>query len=53
LVVVTTVAAGVLFVAMVAAICLSLVSAENYRTQEFYTQIRRNNSLFGFARVPV
>lgn len=48
LVVVTTVVAGVLFVAMVAAICLSLVSAENYRTQEFYTQIRRNNSLFGF-----
>lgn len=49
LVVVTTVAAGVLFVAMVAAICLSLVTAENYRTQEFYTQIRRNNSLFGFT----
>lgn len=53
LVVVTTTTAGVLFVAMVAAICLSLVSAENYRTQEFYTQIRRNNSLFGFTRVPV
>ena len=37
---------GVLFVAMVAAICLSLVGGENYRTQEFYTQIRRSNSIF-------
>lgn len=37
---------GVLFVAMVAAICLSLVGGENYRTQEFYTQIRRPNAVF-------
>ena len=37
---------GVLFVAMVAAICLSLVAGENYRTQEFYTQIRRPNAVF-------
>jgi len=40
---------GVLFVAMVAAICLSLVSGENYRTQEFYTQIRRPNGVFNLA----
>lgn len=42
--------AAVLFIAMVAAICLSLVSSENYRTQDFYTQIRRTNALFGFKR---
>jgi len=40
---------GVLFVAMVAAICLSLVSGENYRTQEFYTQIRRPNGVFNLS----
>jgi hypothetical protein len=34
---------------MVAAICLSLVSGENYRTQEFYTQIRRPNGVFNLA----
>lgn len=38
----------ILFVAMVAAICLSLVSGENYRTQEFYSQIRRSNSVWTF-----
>ena len=37
---------GVLFVAMVAAICLSLAADENYRSQEFYTQIRRPNAVF-------
>jgi len=42
--------AGVLFVAMIAAICLSFVESQNYRTQEYYTQIRRNNALFGFYR---
>lgn len=36
----------VLFVAMIAAICLSLVGGENYRTQEFYSQIRRSNAVF-------
>lgn len=36
----------VLFIAMVAAICLSLVGGENYRTQEFYSQIRRSNAVF-------
>jgi len=44
--------AGVLFVAMVAAICLSFVESQNYRTQEYYTQIRRNNALFGFVHQP-
>jgi len=39
----------VLFIAMVAAICLSLVGGENYRTQEFYSQIRRSNSVFKFT----
>jgi len=39
----------VLFVAMVAAICLSLVGGENYRTQEFYSQIRRSNGVFTFV----
>ena len=39
----------VLFVAMVAAICLSLVGGENYRTQEFYSQIRRSNAVFTFS----
>ena len=39
----------VLFVAMVAAICLSLVGAENYRTQEVYSQIRRSNGVFTFV----
>lgn len=39
----------VLFVAMVAAICLSLVGGENYRTQEFYSQIRRSNSIFNLV----
>jgi len=34
---------------MVAAICVSLVSGENYRTQEFYTQIRRPNGVFNLA----
>ena len=46
---------GVLFVAMVAAICLSLVAGENYRTQEYYTQIRRPNGVFNLStrlRVP-
>jgi NADH-quinone oxidoreductase subunit J len=42
--------AGVLFVAMIAAICLSFVESQNYRTQEYYTQIRRNNALFGFRQ---
>jgi len=36
----------VLFVAMVSAICLSLVTGENYRTQEFYSQIRKPNAVF-------
>nr|ATE46692.1 NADH dehydrogenase subunit 6 [Protostelium mycophagum] len=36
----------VLFIAMIAAICLSLVGGENYRTQEFYSQIRRSNAVF-------
>jgi hypothetical protein len=31
---------------MIAAICLSLVGGENYRTQEFYSQIRRSNAVF-------
>jgi len=44
--------AGVLFVAMIAAICLSFVESQNYRTQEYYTQIRRNNALFGFSYRP-
>jgi len=35
-----------LFVAMVAAICLSLVGGENYRTQEYYSQIRKSNAVF-------
>jgi NADH-quinone oxidoreductase subunit J len=39
----------VLFVAMVAAICLSLVGGENYRTQEFYSQIRRSNSVYNLV----
>jgi len=39
----------VLFVAMIAAICLSLVGGENYRTQEFYSQIRRSNAVFTFS----
>ena len=38
-----------LFIAMVAAICLSLVGGENYRTQEFYSQIRRSNAVFNFT----
>jgi len=36
----------VLFTAMISAICLSLVSGENYRTQEFYSQIRKSNAVF-------
>lgn len=36
----------ILFIAMVSAICLSLVSGENYRTQEFYSQIRKSNAVF-------
>lgn len=44
--------AGVLFVAMIAAICLSFVESQNYRTQEYYTQIRRNSALFGFVHRP-
>jgi len=36
----------VLFVAMVSAICLSLVQGETYRTQEFYSQIRKPNAVF-------
>ena len=36
----------ILFVAMVSAICLSLVTGENYRTQEFYSQIRKPNAVF-------
>lgn len=36
----------VLFIAMVSAICLSLVSGENYRTQEIYSQIRKSNAVF-------
>lgn len=42
----------VLFIAMVAAICLSLVGGENYRTQEFYSQIRRSNGVFVFSKSP-
>lgn len=38
----------ILFVAIVSAICLSLVGGENYRTQEFYSQIRRSNGVFNF-----
>ena len=38
----------ILFVAMVSAICLSLVGGENYRTQELYSQIRRSNGIFNF-----
>lgn len=41
----------VLLVAMIAAICLSLVTGENYRTQEFYSQIRRPNAVFNFKSV--
>jgi len=36
----------ILFVAMISAICLSLVTGENYRTQEFYSQIRKPNAVF-------
>lgn len=36
----------VLFVAMISAIALSLVAAENYRTQEYYSQIRKPNAVF-------
>lgn len=43
----------ILFVAMVAAICLSLVGGENYRTQEFYSQIRRSNGVFTFVTKPL
>lgn len=39
----------ILLVAMISAICLSLTSNENYRTQNYYVQIRRENSLFGFS----
>jgi len=42
----------ILFVAMVSAICLSLVGGENYRTQEFYSQIRRSNGVFNFVSRP-
>lgn len=42
----------ILFVAMVAAICLSLAGGENYRTQEFYSQIRRSNGVFTFVARP-
>lgn len=36
----------ILFVAMLSAICLSLVAGESYRTQEFYSQIRKPNAVF-------
>lgn len=38
--------AGVLFVAMVGAICLTMVAAENYRTQSLFAQTTRPAAVF-------
>ena len=41
---------GALFVAMTAAICLTMVSGENYRTQSFFVQTARSGALWGVTR---
>lgn len=42
------VVSGVLFVAMVGAICLTMVATENYRTQSFFAQTTRPAAVFAF-----
>lgn len=42
---------GVLFVAMVGAICLTMVATENYRTQSFFAQTTRPAAVFAFRHV--
>ena len=42
------VVSGVLFVAMIGAICLTMVATENYRTQSFFAQTTRPAAVFAF-----
>ena len=45
------VVSGVLFVAMISAICLTMVVTENYRTQSFFAQTTRPAAVFAFVNV--
>lgn len=41
---------GVLFVAMISAICLTMVVTENYRSQSFFAQTTRPAAVFAFSQ---